>query len=259
VLQNLESWPLNTDDRTVIEFAFARSVGASTGFQMDTLRKSAHAAHCDRPEIGNATIDWNRVEEARRNSPNQPIENPANADQVAATAPSDVEVIRAELLWKQGNAKEAADKLNKFFQIAHDDPWLDQSLTKRAIALAETIACSNPAVATPLYENLQAPLCVWNSETDRELRVVSIGTCLDGDHPGEHTARAIEAFEPNVIWERHFLEMRKAAYAAAHSPLAEQASRDLDEFMQHEALTNDASALTREIEIGATQPRQTPR
>src|SRR5438270_293828 len=27
------------------------------------------------PETGNATIDWNRVEEARRNSPNQPIEN----------------------------------------------------------------------------------------------------------------------------------------------------------------------------------------
>ena len=226
---------------------------------MDTLRKSAHAAHCDRPETGNATIDWNRVEEARRNSPNQPIENPANVDQVAATASSDVEVIRAELLWKQGNAKEAADKLNKFFQMAHDDPWLDQSLTKRAIALTEAIACSNPAAATSLYEALRAPLCLWNSETARELRLVSIAVCLDGNRPGENTARAIEPFEPNIIWERHFLETRKAAYAATHSPRAEQARRDFDEFMQHETLTSDAAALTREIEIGAGQSGQTPR
>jgi spermidine synthase len=314
VLQNLESWPLNTDDRTVIEFAFARSVGAANGFQMGTLRKSAHAAHCDRPEIDNAAIDWDRVEEARGNSFNQPIENPSSdgqhraaallayingdfatalrswqaqshepqtlrqmellaeclategnevarkyIDQVAAIVPSDAEAIRAELLWKQGKAREAADNLEKFFQIARNDPWSDQGLTKRAITLAETIACSNPTVATSLSKTLRAPLCVWNSETDRELRLVTIGMCLDGNQPGEHTARAVEAFEPNIIWQRQFLEMRKAAYAAAHSPHAEQAGRDFDEFMQHEALTNDAAALTREIEIGAAQPGHTPR
>jgi spermidine synthase len=314
VLQNLESWPLNTDDRTVIEFAFARSVGAPNGFQMGTVRKSAHAAHCDRPEISNASIDWSLVEEVRRDSFNQLSEKPTSdeqnrsealrayvngdlaaalrfwqtqtrepqtlrqtelvaeglategndaatkyIEQVAKIAPSDAEAIRAELLWKQGKTQEAADNLKKFFQIAHDDPWPDHSLIKRAIALAETIATSNPAAATALYDILRAPLCVWNNEADRKLRLISIGMCLDGNRPGEHAARAIEAFEPNIIWERQFLEIRKAAYAATQSPRAEQASRDFDEFMQYESLTNDAASLTREIEIGAVQPDQTPR
>src|SRR4029077_1016225 len=66
VLQNLESWPLNTDDRTVIEFAFARSVGAANGFQIGNFRRAAHAAHCDRPRIGGTEVNWDRVEEARR-------------------------------------------------------------------------------------------------------------------------------------------------------------------------------------------------
>jgi hypothetical protein len=76
---------------------------------------------------------------------------------------------------------------------------------------------------------------------------------------GEYTARAIEAFEPNVMWERHFLEVRKAAYEVTHSRRAGQAARDFDDFMQHEALTDDAASLTREIEIGASPQAQTPR
>jgi len=314
VLQNLESWPLNTDDRTVIEFAFARSIGAPNGFQMATLRKSAQAAHCDRPEVNNAAINWDRVEEVRHTSFTQPIENPTvdeqhrtaallaysngdlvealhawqaqsrepqtlrqvellaeclaaqggeaapkYIDQVADIVPSDAQAIRARLCWKQGKVAEAVDHLKKFFEIAHDDPWPDPSLTKRSIILAETIASSNPGAASSLYDSLRTPLCVWNSDADRELRLISIGACVDGNKPGEYTARAIEAFEPNVMWERHFLEVRKAAYEVTHSRRASQAARDFDDFMQHEALTNDAASLTHEIEIGASPQAQTPR
>jgi hypothetical protein len=59
------------------------------------------------------------------------------------------------------------------------------------------------------YDSLRSPLCARNRETDRELRLVSVAVCLDGNKPGEYTARAIEALEPNVIWERHFLELRR--------------------------------------------------
>jgi hypothetical protein len=78
--------------------------------------------------------------------------------------------------------------------------------------------------------------------------MVTIGSYLDGDNPGEYTRAAIEAFEPHVLWEHKFLELRRACYTATHSPRAKQASRDLDEFMKNEGSTADVSALTKEIE-----------
>jgi predicted membrane-bound spermidine synthase len=310
VLQNLESWPLNTDDRTVIEFALARSVAAANGFQFASLRYSAHSAHCDRPRINEAEIDWGRVEEARYTSFNQSPKNMTkeernrvaaflsyrNGDlpsalhfwrsqpqepktvgelelvaeclategnqaasryieELAAIVPSDGEAIRAALYWKQGKIKEAADSLKMFLQTAHKDPWPNAGLIKRSNGLAETMACSDRTVAALVYDNLRTPLCIWNGETDRELRLVSVALCLDGNKPGEYTARAVEALEPNVIWDRHFLELRKAAYVSVNNPRSEQAARDLDDFMQSEALTTDTDALTREIEIGAGKRR----
>jgi predicted membrane-bound spermidine synthase len=64
-LQHLDSVPLNTDDRTVIEFAFARTVNVSGGFQLSSLRTSSHAAGADRPQINSSDVDWARVDEAR--------------------------------------------------------------------------------------------------------------------------------------------------------------------------------------------------
>ena len=64
-LQHLGSVPLNTDDRTVIEFAFARMVGVSGGFQLVNLRASSHAALTDRPLLIEGEVNWSRVNEAR--------------------------------------------------------------------------------------------------------------------------------------------------------------------------------------------------
>lgn len=64
-LQHLSSVPLNTDDRTVIEFAFARMVGVSGGFQLVNLRAISHAAMTDRPQLIEGEVNWSRVNEAR--------------------------------------------------------------------------------------------------------------------------------------------------------------------------------------------------
>lgn len=64
-LIHLASNPLNTDDRTVIEFAFARSVKLAHGFQIVNLRASASSAHADRPEFINGEVDWALVDEER--------------------------------------------------------------------------------------------------------------------------------------------------------------------------------------------------
>jgi len=64
-LQHLSPVPLNTDDRTVIEFAFARTVNVAGGFQLVNLRTSSHAAMTDRPQHIEGDVNWPRVNEAR--------------------------------------------------------------------------------------------------------------------------------------------------------------------------------------------------
>jgi spermidine synthase len=57
--------PLNTDDRTVLEFDFARSVGTGALFDLNRLRLAVagHGEH--RPASVDGTVDWERVEELR--------------------------------------------------------------------------------------------------------------------------------------------------------------------------------------------------
>jgi hypothetical protein len=66
-----------------------------------------------------------------------------------------------------------------------------------------------------------------------------------------HLYIAIEAFEPHILWQKKFLEVRKACYSSLQNPRAAQASRDLDDFMRQEASTADVVALTEEIEQGS--------
>jgi spermidine synthase len=307
-MQALASWPLNTDDRTVIEFAFARSVSTTSGFQMANLRAAARAAHCDRPHIAEEEVDWDRVQEARlscyaslnraeqlqaastneqrsraaafvnyvsgdlpgalrswRAQPGQPktlpqlalvaeglaVEGNAAAlsyiNKLAEILPSDAEAIRSELFWKQGKTVEATESLERFLRAVHEDPWPDQDLIKRSLVRAEIMANSDlsKVTARSLYDILHTPLCVWNCQLDRMTRLITLGMHVDGKNLGDYTSRAIEAFEPNVLWERRFLEIRRACYTATHSPQAKQARRELDDFMNEEAFTADVSALTK--------------
>src|SRR6266542_5459562 len=55
---------LNTDDRNVIEFAFARSLGNAALFEVDELRSAVGARGEDRPEIS-GEVDWERVAHER--------------------------------------------------------------------------------------------------------------------------------------------------------------------------------------------------
>jgi hypothetical protein len=54
----------NTDDNTLLEFAFARSVGRSSGFQTPELLRLANELNASRPEVV-GEVDWARVQEER--------------------------------------------------------------------------------------------------------------------------------------------------------------------------------------------------
>ena len=53
---------LNTDDRTLIEFGFARSLGSDGGFDVNELIHAARGLGADRPSETAGEVDWNIVE-----------------------------------------------------------------------------------------------------------------------------------------------------------------------------------------------------
>jgi spermidine synthase len=54
----------NTDDRTLVEFAFARSVGRRNLFDINELRDTARARNEDQPDVTGA-VDWSAVDDER--------------------------------------------------------------------------------------------------------------------------------------------------------------------------------------------------
>jgi hypothetical protein len=56
---------LNTDDRTILEFAFARHASDKSDFDISQLRAGAKISHSDQLKTVNGEIDWNQVEGLR--------------------------------------------------------------------------------------------------------------------------------------------------------------------------------------------------
>jgi hypothetical protein len=69
---------LNTDDRMLIEFGFARSVGRINLRIVDDLRQTAYKWNLTRPELSGGEVDWDLVEDNLQilysSSPNEFIE-----------------------------------------------------------------------------------------------------------------------------------------------------------------------------------------
>jgi spermidine synthase len=84
---------LNTDDRNVTEYAFARSVGVAKAGLTTSLLAYAMEKKQDRPDVV-GSVDWDRVAELRPRAwfvgsspaPELPMPNPAARARVAATA-----------------------------------------------------------------------------------------------------------------------------------------------------------------------------
>jgi tetratricopeptide (TPR) repeat protein len=56
---------LNTDDRNLIEFGFARNLGNITNFDVRDLRELARSRGEDRPAVTGGDVDWASVEDQR--------------------------------------------------------------------------------------------------------------------------------------------------------------------------------------------------
>src|SRR4051794_970052 len=64
-VRKAEGDALNTDDRPILEFGFARNLGRFGLFRLSDLYSLVKARHEDRPQLRGAPLDWSRVEELR--------------------------------------------------------------------------------------------------------------------------------------------------------------------------------------------------
>ncbi len=56
---------INTDDRMLVEFGFARAIGRRLGFNIEDLRAEAIEQGLHRPEVDSGEIDWEKVDAGR--------------------------------------------------------------------------------------------------------------------------------------------------------------------------------------------------
>jgi spermidine synthase len=64
-IAQIEGGFLNTDDQTLVEFAFARSVGRNRLFEFKDLDEVARGRNENRPPVRNGDVDWEHLEDER--------------------------------------------------------------------------------------------------------------------------------------------------------------------------------------------------
>jgi len=237
---------MNTDDRTVIEFGFARSIdkGASLHSQIaaDATRMGA-----TRPRNLRGTLDWSAVERQRawvkKREPSTIGELSAAALKAAhegdsraeewsqlvrRVQPIEADLILATLRTKQQRYDEATGLLQRSLLGYRKSAWPDDDIMAEAFELATELARTRPDRARALEEALAQPFAAMQHEQTRILGRILIAPIFDSCGP--RTIEALRVTEPNPIWTHQTLSTRAKCYAATGADLARQAMKDLSEF-----------------------------
>jgi predicted membrane-bound spermidine synthase len=287
---------VNTDDRNVIEFGFARTVGKATGAKITQFREAAHSRGYDRPSVTGGEVDWGRVDDRNadidlhlgivrpppfsfldegqrrrlaaksaylaRNfkyalelwrSQTRDAETPTelammadilgwsgdaeNAmkyiDKVSELNQGEASMLLAFVRSRQGRFAEAATALENAFLSCRSDPWVMAPIFKGSLGVANYLASQDQsgALARQLYHALEKPFSVYAWDADRRDTLVLIGVLADGGGFSQYTRTALVASEPDVPWNRKFLEIRRNCYRALDDPLAQKAERELSQFL----------------------------
>ena len=168
-------------------------------------------------------------------------------DRFRAIGPTEAEAIRARLLWRQNRSEEARVAMADAIASLHVDPWPMQALIMRTINLAVDLveAGKTGSSGTAIYDALQKPFAVYNSEEVRMFALIRVAISLDRGLTGEYLLRALEAAEPHTPWNWGFLKIRSACYTALQHPLAGDAQSDVVDFLVAEPARMENAELGR--------------
>ena len=134
--------PVNTDDRNLVEFSFARTVSRRSLFDISWLRRAAEELGADRPAI-DGPVDWARVRRQRL--------APYSVADVAA--PIDSGSSQADLIRERAHALYAAGDLRQAVDVFRGQPHPPESAVEIAL-FAEGLAERGDRAAIPYLRDL---------------------------------------------------------------------------------------------------------
>lgn len=290
---------VNTDDRNLIEFSFARTVGKTTGFKVPELREAAHRRGEDRPLLSaGSEVNWGRVDDQnlamdihlgsprpapysfldetqrRRLAANsadlsggvrealdlwrqQPraaeslTELAVMADMLAWSGdpsalyyiqkigewnPGEAAMLLGFLRARQGEYAEAVTMLESAYVSCRAEPWVMALIFKNSFSIAGFLASQDATgeFGTRLYRALEKPFSVHAFDAERRNTLVTIAL-VDKAGFSDYSRNALASFEPDVPWNREFLQLRRDCYQALSDPRAAKANRELAQFLEAES------------------------
>jgi predicted membrane-bound spermidine synthase len=206
--------PVNTDDRTYLEFAFARSVGEAGNDALTQMRQLAATHGHHEPPLVNGSLDWGAVEERRVTraiveAGAVPLEGgpdpAAAARQSARFAYATEDIARARGLWLSQSAEPSV--LGDLRLVAEGFAAAPDS---RALGYIEALRAMEPVEA-------EALLAVYSNRTGNQ------GAAVD------HFIEALRTYRENP-WANRALIMR--AFDAVGASLDRAASARVFEVLR---------------------------
>ena len=235
---------INTDDRTVIEFGFARSIDAATNLH-EQIAQDATRLRATRPRVRGA-IDWAAVERQRPwiRRGEQPPRNvgelalhameaaqrgDARAEEwakvVGSVQPVEADLIVATLRMRQNRLDEATALLNRSLIGYRRTAWPQPNVMEPAFQLALDLAHTSPQRARAIFDAMAQPFAAMQHENSRVMVRIAVAPLFD--RCGPQTIAALRAVEPHPAWTHEMLTIRANCYALARLDEAEGAWDDL--------------------------------
>jgi hypothetical protein len=247
---------LNTDDKNLLEFGFARSVGKDKLFSLPEALARAHASGHDRPERLRSGVDWAKVDRERErlaqgsrvrtkatfdarhatllelldaavDGAGKAREDPVLLERLQALAPAAADAVRADALFRSGQKEEALRLLENFFARLRQDPWVETRVVFQALNSLRRIAKQDRALAPRVLRLLSEPFAARVAHDTRQEILFELTEALE---LAPACARALDALEPWVPWNKSFLERRVHCYELSRDPRLERARAELEEF-----------------------------
>lgn len=293
--------PINTDDRNLLEYGFARSLSKDSDFDTaEVLTKSIKiktdvpphlSEHVDRARLTLERLlmlaadgtpftipDSMKGDDRRRaealaafadqrhedvlttwtgtaGSPFEQLmllESAAYAgtreqlqpliEAVRQEWPADALFAAAQSAAQHGSAETAVEHLLAGFKSLRQQIWTRLPSLQSALSLVPPLTAANPDLASRFLDALKQPFPGGLGDVTRMSTLVEISPLL----PENRQTELVAMFEPNPPWMQAFLEFRVKAYQRSAHPLANQAERDLQDFIRHAAQRLDENeAATR--------------
>jgi len=252
--------PLNTDDRNLLEFGFARSVNRHDLFSMKEVLERSKKRGFDRP-ASVQDLDWETVEAARAqlygtSNPRgeAPAGDPAKlysllfdrvmraasagrgvapelVTRMESIAPEGADILAASLAFRNRDPDQALDHLTRVFERLRRDPWPDADLMFTGLKMVGHIGVQDRKLADRVLELLRQPFA---SRVLDEQRVETGFQVATHHRLADDCVSFLTRLEPWVPWRRALLERRVTCYEIAESPLLSRARVELAEFNSHE-------------------------